>query len=123
VNVLAAFTWERKRNRREEEGGRNLQKVGEDDAVLESLGHPNQVERVFVDGDLLGKKSGVIGAEEAAAIWVDADAEIAHSYFEDGGADNVGYCCCYARVDLGGVVGGCVFFVVEGDEVDAGYEW
>lgn len=103
-------------------GGCYSQQVGKDDAILERLGDPDQVQRVLVDADLLGEQRGVVGAEEAAAVWVHTDAEVADADLELRGADEVGNGRAHARVDLRRVVGRRVGLVVEADDEDAGDE-
>ena len=91
----------------------DLQEIREDDLVLERLGDPDQVQRVLVDADLLGEQSGVVGAEEATAVRVDADAEVADADFEHRLSDNVGDSGCDAGIDLCRVVCGCIVVIVE----------
>lgn len=105
------------------EGEVDLQEVGEHNVVFECLGDPDQVQRVSVNGDLLGEQRGVVGAEKAAAIRIDADTEVAHAHFQHRLADDVGDRSCDAGVDLRGVVGRRVVLVVERYEEDARDEW
>ena len=98
--------------------GFDLQEVRKHDAILERLGHPDEVQRVLVDADLLREQSGVVGAEEAAAVRVDADAEVADADFEHRLSDNVGNSGCDAGVDLCRVICGCIVVIVEGYEED-----
>lgn len=58
--------------------------VGEHDRVLELARQPDEVEGVLVDRDLLGERGGVVGAQPAAAVRVDADAEVAHAGLQVG---------------------------------------
>lgn len=102
--------------------GFDLQEVRKHDAILERLGHPDEVQRVLVDADLLREQRRVVGAQEAAAVRVDADAEVADADLELRGADEVGDGGADARVDLRGVVGGRVGVVEEGDDEDSGDE-
>lgn len=53
--------------------------VWEHDGVLELARQPDEVEGVLVDRDLLGEGGGVVGTQPAAAVRVDADAEVAHA--------------------------------------------
>jgi len=92
--------------------------VGEHYAVLEGVGHPDQVERIRIERYLFCEQSGVVGAQKAAIIWLNAKSKVSNPYFERCTADDVGDCCCNARVDLRWVVRGCVCFVVEGYEED-----
>merc|ERR1719282_780169 len=94
------------------------EQIREDDLVLERLGDPDQVQRILVNADLLREQSGVVGAEEATAVRVDADAEVADADFEHRLSDNVGDGGCDAGVDLCRVVCGGVVIVVEGYEED-----
>jgi len=104
-------------------GKGHLHEIGEDDGVLEGLRHPDQVQRVLVDVDLLGQGRRVVGAQEAAAVRRDADAEVADPHFELCAADDVGDGGGDARVDLRGRVGRVVGLVVQRDEEDARNEW
>lgn len=96
--------------------------VGEHDRVLELAGEPDEVQGVLVDRDLLGEGGGVVGAQPAAAVRVDADAEVAHAGLQvgvareavDGGVGGV--------VDLGRVGPRDVVVIVEGYQEDVGYE-
>lgn len=76
----------------------------------------------MVDADLVGEEGGIVGAEEAAAVGVDANAKVSDSYFERGFSDDVGDGGGDAWVDLCGGVCGHVALVVEGYEEDAGDE-
>lgn len=67
----------------------------------------------MVDGDLLCKLGGIVGAQKGAAVRVDAYAEVADSDLEHGIADDVGDCRDDARVDLGLGEDGRVGFIVE----------
>lgn len=96
--------------------------VWEHDRVLELARQPDEVEGVLVDRDLLGERGGVVGAQPAAAVRVDADAEVAHAGLQVG----------VAREALDGRVGGVVdlrrvgprdvVVVVEGYQEDVGDE-
>lgn len=97
----------------------DLQQVRKHHTILERLRDPDQIQRILVYADLFREEGDVVGAEEAAAVRVDADAKVAHPHFEHGVADEVGDCGCDARVDLCGVVDGGVHLVVEGDDEDA----
>ena len=101
----------------------DLQQVGKDDAILERLRHPYQIQRILIHADLLRQRGGVIAAQEAATIRRYADAKVAHSDFKLCIADDVGYCGDDAWIYLCGIEDGCVGLVEEGDEEDAGYEW
>lgn len=101
----------------------DLHQVWENHVILESIGDIDQVQRILVYADLLGEQSSVIAAEETVSVGCDAEAEIAHSYFEHGFSDDVGYRCRHAWVHLCRVVHWCVGLVVEVDEEDVGYEW
>lgn len=100
----------------------DLHQIWEDDLVLERLSHPDQVQRVLVNGDLLGKERGIVRAQEAASIWIDAEAEVSDSDFHLGLTDDVRYRRCDAGIDLLRVVCGRVTLVPEGDEEDAWYQ-
>lgn len=67
-----------------EERRRYSHEVGEHDRVLELARQPDEVEGVLVDRDLLGERGGVVGAQPAAAVRVDADAEVAHAGLQVG---------------------------------------
>ena len=102
--------------------GVGLHEVWEHDFVFERLGDPDQIQRVLIYAYLLGEQCRVVRAEEVAAVWVDADPEVAHADFEHRSSDDVGDGRCDAGVDLCGVVCRRVGLVIEGYEEDAGYE-
>jgi hypothetical protein len=87
------------------------EQVGEDDGVLESRRDPHQIERVLVDVQVVDERGGVVGADVAAAVSVDADAEVADAHAELGVADNVCDGLRDTGVDLLRGVGGRVLFV------------
>ena len=97
----------------------NLQKVGEDNGILECCCDPDQVERVLVDVDALGESGGVVGAQESS-VCVCAETKVSDAHFERCLADDVGNGGCHARVYLCRVVVWRVIIVVEVDEEDAG---
>lgn len=104
------------------QGESNSHEVREHDRVLELARQPDEVEGVLVDRHLLGERGGVVGAQPAAAVRVDADAEVAHAGLEVG----------LPREPLDGRVGGVVYLgrvgpgdvvvVVEGYQEDVGDE-
>ena len=96
----------------------DLQEVGEDNGILECCRHPDQVERVLVDVDALGKSGGVVRAQEGA-VCVCAQSEVSNTDLKCCLSDNVGNGCCDTGIDLCGIVIGCVIIVVEVDEEDA----
>jgi hypothetical protein len=98
---------------------RNLQKVGEDNGILECCRNPDQVERVLVDVDALGESGGVVGAQEGS-VCVCAETKVSDTDFERCLSDNVGDGGCDAGVYLCRVVVWRVIIVVEIDEEDAG---
>jgi hypothetical protein len=98
-----------------------VQKVREDDGVLERCCHPDQVQRILVDVDALRKSCGVVRAQESS-VCVCAESKVANTDFERCLSDNVGNSCGDTWIDLGGVVVGRVIIVVEVDEEDAGNE-
>jgi hypothetical protein len=97
----------------------NLQKVREDNGILECCCHPDQVEWVLVDVDALGESGGVVRAQESA-VCVCAETKVSDADFERRLADDVGNCRCDTRVYLCRVVVWRVFIVVEVDQEDAG---
>jgi hypothetical protein len=99
-----------------------LQKVGEDNGVLERCGHPDQVQWILVDVDALRKCGGVVRAQESS-VCVCAESKVSNTDFERCLSDNVGNGCGDTWIDLGGVVIGRVIIVVEVDEEDAGDKW
>lgn len=99
-----------------------LQKIGEDDGVLERCRNPDQVQRILVDVDALSEGSGIVRAQEST-IGVRAESEVSNTNFERCLSDDVGNGCCDAWVDLCWVVIGRVVIVVEVDEEDAGDQW
>jgi hypothetical protein len=101
---------------------RCLQKVGEDDGVLERCGHPDQIQGVLVDVDALRKSGGIVRAQESS-VCVCAESKVSNADFERCLSDNVGNGCRDAWIDLGRVVIGRVIIVVEVDEEDAGDQW
>lgn len=105
-----------------EDNGDNEQ-VGEDNGVLERSSHPDEVQWVLVDGYVVDEGCGVVGANEATTVSVDADAEVADAHTKLCVADNVGNGGCDTRVDLFRCVGRRELFVPHGDEEDAGDEW
>lgn len=98
----------------------NLQQIGEDNAILEGAGNPDQVQRILIDVDLLGESGGIVGAQEVTAVGIDADAEVADAHLEDSATDDVGDSSSDTRVDLRRVVGGSVRLVVHADQEDTG---
>lgn len=42
--------------------GKGLHEVGEDDVVLECVGDEDQIQRILIDGYLLGEQSGIVAA-------------------------------------------------------------
>lgn len=110
-----------KRDEREDDG--DDEEVWKDHGVFERVGDPDEVERILVDGDLLGEERGVVGAEEVVADGVThAETKVSDSDFHACGSHDVLNCGGDTRVDLSGIVGGCVSLVVEGYEEDAGDE-
>jgi hypothetical protein len=97
----------------------DLQKVGEDNGILECCRDPDQVERVLVDVDALGESGGVVRAQESA-VCVCAETKVTHADFERCLSNNVGDGCCHAGVYLCRIVVWRVIIVVEVDEEDAG---
>lgn len=102
------------------EEGKNVHQIRENDRVLERAGHPDQIQRILIDTDLTGERTGIVGAQKRAAVRVDADAEVADADLELGAADDVGDGCRDARVDLGGIEDWRVGLVVERYEEYAG---
>lgn len=88
------------RGKGEGQGGGRLHEVRKNNAILERLGDPNQIQGVLIDVYLLGQRRRVIGAQERAAVRVDADAKVAHAHLQHGVADNVGNGGCHAGVHL-----------------------
>lgn len=74
----------------------------------------------MINSNLLGELRRVVGAQEGAAVRVDADAEVADADLEHCVADDVGDGGDDAWVDLGAAKDGRVVLVVEGDEEDVG---
>ena len=105
-----------------EDDGDNEQ-VRENNGILEGSSNPDEVQRVLVNGHVVDERCGIVGADEATAVSVDADAEVADAHTKLCVADNVGNCGCDTGVDLFRCVGGCELFVPHGDEEDAGDEW
>ena len=99
------------------------EQIREDDGVLESGGDPHQVERILVDVQVVDECGGVVGADVAAAVSVDADTEVSDAHAELRISDNVCDGLCDAGVDLFGRIRGCVLFIPERDEEDAGDQW
>lgn len=97
----------------------NLQKVGEDDGILECCCHPDQVERVLVDVDALRESGGIVRAQESS-VCVCAETKVSHADFERCLSDNVGNGGCDTGVYLCRVVVWRVIIVVEVDEEYAG---
>lgn len=98
----------------------HLHQVREDNHVLELAGKPNKVERVLVDGNLVGESGGIVTAQPAAAVGGNADAEVSDAGGETSVADNVLDSAVYVIVDLR-CVGTClVRLVVDGEEEDIG---
>ena len=54
----------------------------------------------MVDCDLFGQLCGVVAAQEAAAVRIDTEAEVADPDLKHCVADNGGYGRDYSRVDL-----------------------
>ncbi len=98
-----------------------LQKVGENDSVLEGRCHPDQVQWILVDVDALRKSGGIVRAEEST-VCVCAQSEVSNADFQRCLSNNVGDGRCNTRIDLCRIVVGCVIIVVEIDEEDAGNE-
>ena len=98
---------------------KNLQKVGEDNGILECCCDPDQVERVLVDVDALGESGGVVGAQESS-VCVCAETKVADADFERCLSNNVRNGSCDTGVYLCRVVVWRVIIVVEVDEEDAG---
>jgi len=100
----------------------DLHKVWKYDIVLESVGDPDQVQRVLVDADLLCQECCIVGAEERSAVGVDAQAEVSYSHLEHGLSDDVGDGGCDAGIHLCRIICWCVVLVVEIDKEDVGYQ-
>jgi len=66
------------------------EQVGEDDGILEGGSNPHEVEGILVDGQIVDERGCVVGADVAAAVPVDADAEVADAHAELCVADDVG---------------------------------
>lgn len=77
----------------------------------------------MIDADLLSEQSGVVRAEKATAVRVDADAEVADADLEHRLSDDIGDSGCDAGVDLCRVICRSVVVVVEGYEEDTGDQW
>lgn len=108
---------------RKEPGTRgHAHQVGKDNHVFELARKPDEVERILVHADLVGKRRCVVGAQPRAAIGVDADAKVADTGLQVGGADNVADGGVDVVVDLGRARRGGVVLVVEGQQKDAGHE-
>jgi len=56
-----------------------LQQVGEDNAVLERARDPDQIQRILIHTNLLRQRRCVVATKPPAAVWADADAEVAYS--------------------------------------------
>lgn len=97
----------------------DLQKIREDDCVLERRRNPDQVQRILVDVDPLRQRCRIVRAQEGA-VSVGAETEVSNAHFQLCLADNVGDGSCHTGIDLRGIVGGSVFIIVEVDEEDAG---
>lgn len=89
----------------------NDEEIGEDDGVLEGCCDPHEVERVLVDVQIVDECGGVVGADVAAAVSVDADTEVSDAHSELRISDNVCDGLRDAGVDLFGRIGGCVLFI------------
>lgn len=95
-------SWEGGKKDEGEEGeddGDN-QEVGEHNGILEGSGNPHKIEGVLIHRQIVDERSCIVGADVAAAVSVDADAEVANADAELGVADNVRNGLCNARVDL-----------------------
>jgi hypothetical protein len=106
--------------KREENRKRDSHQVRKDNHVLKLTRQPYQIQRVLVDRHLVRQGRGVVAAQPAAAVRVDADAKVAHARLEVRGADDVADGCVDVVVDLCGVGHGRVVLVVEAEEEDVG---
>lgn len=77
----------------------------------------------MLQGDRLRQRRSIVAAQEAAAVGIDADAEVADTDLQARAPDNICDCGDHARIYLCRVEGGCVALIVEGDEVDVGDAW
>lgn len=98
------------------------EEVREHNGVLERRRDPHEVERVLVYRHALHERRRVVRADIVAAVFVDADPEVADAHGELRVADDVPDGLRDARVDLLGGVGRRVLFVPHGDEEDARYQ-
>lgn len=100
----------------------NDKEVGEDDGVFERAGHPNQVKRVLIDADQICKRGRILVTHPCSAICFDTDAEVSNSYSKVGVVYYVGNGGRHARVDLHRAENRRILLVVQGDEIDVGYQ-
>lgn len=99
----------------------NVHEVRKHHHILELTCQPDQVERILVDADLLSQGRGVIRAQPRTAIWIYANAKVAHTGLEaritrdalNLGVDGI--------VDLRGIWVRCVVVVIEREEEDVRY--
>lgn len=114
--------WQARRQGLREQRSEYSHEVGEHDRVLELARQPDEVQGVLVDRDLLGERGGVVGAQPAAAVRVDADAEVAHAGLQVGVAGQALDGRVGGVVDLGCVGPRGVVVIVEGYQEDVGDE-
>lgn len=98
------------------------EEVWEDNGVLKSTGHPYQVERVLINADQICKGGRILVAHPCAAIGLDTYAKVSNSYSEIGLIHNVGDGSRNPWVDLDCTENRRVLLVVQGDEIDVGYQ-
>jgi hypothetical protein len=108
-----------------EEGEDNShdKEVREDNGVLECRCDPHEVEGILVDVQVVHERSGVVGADVATTVPVDANTEVADADTKLGVADDVRDSLSDTGIDLFRSVGGSVLFVPQRDEEDAWDEW
>lgn len=68
---------------------KDLQKIRENDGILECVRNPDQVQRILVDVDALCKGGGVVGAEEGS-VGVGAETKVSNAHFELCSTDDIG---------------------------------
>ncbi len=78
----------------------DLHQIREDNHVLKLARNPNQIQRILIHANLVRQHRRIITAKPCPAIWVNTDTEVAHSSFQGGAADDVGYCGVHAEVGL-----------------------
>lgn len=78
----------------------HLHQIRKHNTVLESIGHPYQIQGILVHGHLCRQTRGIVTAQKRSTVRIDAYAKVANTDFELRLSDDVSNCRCDAGVNL-----------------------